>query len=148
MIYPVNYRMSDVQAWDVLCQLKYADEWLTLRRYSAQGYREAIEGCTWITPQYVPEGWPHSYWAYAIACDTPKRALDLASRLSDMDSERPYFAWRITYQEPAFRHLAPDGTCPVAESLQPRLLQLQTNHHKAGAERAAAILHRAIRSVS
>jgi hypothetical protein len=57
--------------------------------------------------------------------------------------ERPYFAWRLSYQEPALRHLAPDGTCPVAESLQPRLLQFQAND-LASAERNARALRAAI----
>jgi hypothetical protein len=58
--------------------------------------------------------------------------------------ERPYGAWKITFTEPACRHLAPDGTCPVAESLQPRLLQFQTND-LVSAQRNARALAAAIR---
>lgn len=141
-----NYRMSDAQAKLVLDQLPYADNLVRARQYSAQCYRQAIQGVDWIIPQYVPDGWPHSYWCYAIALKSPEMWEPFVAQIEAHGGERPYAAWRLTYQEPAFRHLAPDGTCPVAEDLQPRLVQLQTNHDRAGSERAAEILHKAIRA--
>ena len=128
-------------------QLPLADQLLSERRYSAECYRQAIQGVDWITPQYVPEGWPHSYWTYAIALERRDMWEPFVAAIERNGGERPYAAWRITYQEPAFRHLAPDGTCPVAEDLQPRLVQLQTNHDHSGSERAAEILSKAIRSL-
>jgi perosamine synthetase len=143
-----NYRLSDLQAQRLLLQLSRADTIVAARRYSARCYREAIAGCSWLTPQYVPEGWPHSYWAFAVACDSRERADALQQAIVDAGGERCYRAWRVTYQEPAFRYLAPDGTCPVAEDLQPRLLQLQTNHDFTRAEQAAECLHRALAMVT
>lgn len=142
-----NYRMADLVAAEGLCQLTQADEMLVRRRYAAECYRQAIDGCEWITPQYVPEGWPHSYWTYAIALRDIAMWELFVQAIQDAGGERPYAAWRLTYQEPAFRYLAPDGTCPVAEDLQPRLVQLQTNHRdNAESERAAACLRQAIAS--
>jgi hypothetical protein len=60
--------------------------------------------------------------------------------------ERPYPAWRVSYQEPALRHLAPDGTCPMAEDLQPRLVQFQTNDIPSAIRNARA-LSRAIEEI-
>src|SRR6185312_7178788 len=113
----------------------------------------------------VHEGWTHDYWTFAVACDTPERAARLADAMVAHGGERPYPAWRLTYQEPAFAHLGVNqatercsfesgtaldprpvtvrGLCPVAESLQPRLLQFQTNH-LASADRNAAALRKAI----
>jgi perosamine synthetase len=142
-----NYRMADCQAALLLPQLERADTILEERAYSAQCYRQAISGCDWITPQYVPDGWPHSYWTYAIALRDKEMWGPFVQAIEAAGGERPYAAWRLTYQEPAFRHLAPDGTCPVAEDLQPRLVQLQTNHTKARAEGAADALHQAIGEV-
>jgi perosamine synthetase len=148
-----NYRMNDLTAAKGLVALAYPDmpntgvRWcLAERRKAAALYADAITGCDWLTPQLVPEGWTHDYWAFAVACDTPARALALQEAVTRHGGERPYGAWRLTYQEPAFRHLAPDGTCPVAESLQPRLLQFQTNN-TASAERNAAALRLAIREL-
>lgn len=149
MVIGWNYRMSDAQAQLVLDQLPHADALLERRRYAAQCYADAIRGTSWVTPQFRPEGWPHSYWTYAIACDTKERADRLQEAIVTLGGERCYRAWRLTYQEPAFRHLAPDGTCPVAEDLQPRILQLQTNHRDAAeSEHAADCLHRALQIVA
>jgi perosamine synthetase len=148
-----NYRMNDLTAAEGLRWVARdrfgecdADVLRENRRRAAALYADAIAGCDWLTPQHVPEGWTHDYWAFAVACDTPARALALQEAVTRHGGERPYGAWRLTYQEPAFRHLAPDGTCPVAESLQPRLLQFQTNN-TASAERNAAALRLAIREL-
>ena len=85
-----------------------------------------------------------SWWTFALALDRADRWEPFAQAIVAAGGERPYAAWRVTYQEPAFRHLAPDGTCPVAEDLQPRLMQLQTNYDRPQAEHAADCLRRAI----
>jgi perosamine synthetase len=141
-----NYRMNDLTAARGLKLLECADHLLAKRREAATMYREAIKGCTWLTPQHVPEGWMHDSWAFAVATDTPARALELLDAVERHGGERPYAAWCLTYHEPAFRHLAPDGTCPVAESLQPRLVQFQTNSLEA-ADRNATALRAAIREL-
>jgi len=138
-----NYRMNDLTAAEGLRQLEHAGKLLDLRRACAAMYRQAHAGCDWLTPQHVPEGWAHDWWTYAVACDTPMRARAVSAAMVGHGGERPYAAWRLTYQEPAFRHLASDGTCPVAESLQPRLLQFQTNG-LASAKRNAEALRGAI----
>lgn len=159
-----NYRMNEATALKGLCAMDRAelpligaypatityerglDALREIRQRCATIYRDAIAGCSWLTPQHVPEGWTHDYWTYAVAVDTPERWPVLADAIVRHGGERPYAAWRLTYQEPAFRHLAPDGTCPVAESLQPRLMQFQTNN-LASAERNADALRKAIREV-
>lgn len=141
-----NYRMADAVAILGLQQLARADELLALRQQCAGMYRTAIAGCDWITPQFVPEGWRHDYWTFAVAL----KHRDIWGRFVDSivrhGGERPYACWRLTYQEPAFRHLAPDGTCPVAEDLQPRLVQFQTNKIE-DAERNAAAVVKAIAEI-
>lgn len=149
-----NYRMNDLTAAEGLAWLAeepgydrpYIGRVLTNRRFAAEMYRSVITG-DWLTPQHVPDGWTHDYWTFAVACDTPDRASRLSDAAVTHGGERPYPAWRLTYQEPAFRHLAPDGTCPVAESLQPRLLQFQTND-LGSAERNAVALRKAIEALS
>jgi perosamine synthetase len=135
----INGRMNDATAALGFERLAHADRLLADRREAAAMYRDAIGGCGWLTPQYVPDGWTHDYWAFAVACDTPERARWLQDAVVRHGGEMPYGAWRLTYHEPAFRHLAPDGTCPVAEDLQPRLLQLQTNDLPSAARNAQAL---------
>lgn len=167
--YPaINGRMNDVtaaeglRAFDTLT-VDYGDEggaYLVfsnglngrreVRRRCAEMYRDAIAGCAWLTPQHVPQGHTHDYWAFAVACDTPERAVWLQQRMGELGAEIPYGAWRLSYAEPALRHLNPPDVryhCPNAESLQPRILAFQTNH-LASAEQNARALRRAIQEAA
>lgn len=151
-----NYRMTDLVATEGLKRLAQADELLANRRQAAAMYREAVHGCAWLIPQQVPEEWSvwvHDYWTYAVAMERqadPHAQAETWEQLAQMvewyGGERPYAAWRLTYQEPAFRHLAPDGTCPVAESLQSRLMLFQTNRLDS-AERNATALRKALQDI-
>jgi perosamine synthetase len=154
-----NYRMSDLVAKRAMeglggGALAYAAIKLARRRNCAALYRNAIKGCDWITPQFVPEGWTHDYWTYAIALESPSLWEPFCTAIERHGGERPYAAWKLTYHEPAFRHLAPTGWvcegspgCPVAESLQPRLVQFQTND-LASAERNARAVRKAIEDMN
>ena len=154
-----NYRMNDLTAQAGCMALAYPaglfsgtpqpmDRYVKTRQEAAILYRHVIAGCEWLTPQHVPEGWKHDYWTYAVATDTPERCLWLLDAMERHGGERPYPAWLLTYQEPAFRYLAPSpqsterwtGLCPVAESLQPRLVQFQTNSIRSAERNAAALL--------
>jgi perosamine synthetase len=158
-----NYRMNDITAELGLAIMSGGrfgghvrpDELKQTRQDCAALYREAIEGCDWLTPQLVPEGWSHDMWTFAVkierdpwpyASDSPSVFHKLANRVVRHGAEHPYACWKITYQEPAFRHLAPDGTCPIAEDLQPRLVQFQTNDIES-AKRNAHALRKAIQEI-
>lgn len=156
-----NYRMNDLTAEAGLARLAWADKLLERRKACADLYHQAHQGCRWLTPQHVPEGWTHDYWCYPLLIDQPSSWGDFGGGASGKDfrilgslnvpfnliskkivahgGERPYACWKLTYQEPAFRHLAPNGTCPVAESLQPRLMLFQTNDLHSAEKNAHAL---------
>jgi perosamine synthetase len=171
-----NYRLNDVTAAEGLKQLARADELLRERFLSALMYADAIAGCPWITPQRTPENWKHDHWAAAFVVDTPERWEPLAQAIVRHGGTRPFAAWRLTYHEPGFKHLAggdcrkcggregfltatptcvqcgpgsylsPRASCPVAESLQPRIMAMQTNDLPSAARNAHA-LRLAIREI-
>ena len=144
----INGRMNDITAREGLRVLPTASFLLLQRKACAQLYHEAIQGCDWLTPQHVPHGTSHDYWCYAVACDTPERAIRFAEAIAKHGAERPFPAWRLTFDEPAFRHLDPGpDACPVARSLQPRILQAQTND-LASAETNAVAWRKAIAECS
>ncbi len=166
--YPsMNARMNEITAREGYSALLDAPGLLYLRRESAKCYAEAVSGCSWITPQHIPDGWAHDMWSYAVALDTPERWEPLAQSIVKHGGTRPFAAWRLAYQEPAFRHLRPparmrsvslgggmgsytygdEPACPVAESLQPRIMSFQTNS-LSDAERNAEALALAIRDMS
>ena len=153
-----NYRMPELCAAVALGQLERLEELVERRIRIAKLYAEVARGCDWLTPQFVPESYAHSYWTYVLKLeDTADLSWhDFRSKYRELGGDGIYAAWRVTYLEPAFRGLplypagqadskvqkyAP-GLCPVAESLQSRLLQLKTNYMDISkAERQAEILH-------
>jgi len=94
----------------------------------------------------VPAGTTHAYWCYPLLLPRRLPWETFADAIVRRGGERPWGAWRLTYQEPAYRGLAPAGGCPVAEDIQPRLVQFQTND-VARAVRNADALAAAIREV-
>jgi perosamine synthetase len=147
----INARMNDVTAAVVLAQLEFADELLAERAACADLYRQAHQGCSWLTPQHVPDGATHTWWCYPLLmadvyCPQPDAWRGVADRIVKFGGEKPYACWRLTYNEPAYKHLKPEGGCPVAESIQPRLLLFQTNDLTA-AEKNAEALRRTIREL-
>lgn len=145
----INGRMADCTAALGLAGLEYADVLLEARAMAAAMYRDAARGCSWLTPQHVPDGYRHDWWAWAVACDTPARAKWLQAEMAAEGAEMPYGAWALTYRERPFWHLAPPayrgpdapatGPCPVAEDLQPRIVSFQTNDLQSAARNAAAL---------
>ena len=142
-----NYRMSEhVAKMGKVCLdqiggsgVTPVEAWRSRRVKCAGYYRDAVAGCPWITPQHVPPGWTHDYWCYAVALEHRDLWHPFVDAIERHGGERPYAAWRLTYQEPAFRHLAEDGCCPVAEDLQPRLAQFQTNDLESAHKNADAV---------
>jgi perosamine synthetase len=154
-----NYRMSDHVASEGRVRMtpyqfsklgvpyNPLNSLLDSRLYAASLYREAIEGCDWIQPQAVPEGWTHDYWCYAIALRDKSLWKPFTESIVRHGGEMPYGAWALTFNEPAFRHLKPAGGTPIASDLQPRLVQLQTNNLES-AERNAKAVRKAIEEIN
>ena len=125
-----NYRMSDLQAAVALAQVQRFPSLSVGRIRTAAMYIKVLHALAvpWITVQKVPPNTVHHFWCFPLLLheDGPDFRT-FADAIERHGGERPYAAWRITYKEPAFRHLQPTDGCPVAESIQPRLVQLQTN---------------------
>lgn len=140
-----NYRMAEAVAALGInpddCSQRPSGQWderKQERQRCAALYRDAVAGCSWIRPQQVPRSGTHDYWAYPVALESADLWHPFADAVERHGGTRPFAAWRLTYQEPAFRHLAEDGTCPVAEDLQPRIVAGQTNCQASATRNAAA----------
>lgn len=151
-----NYRLPELCAAVALAQMERLDELVAVRLNAAACYAQAVAGCTWLTPQAVPSGYGHSYWTYVLKLEAEHELswYQFRDRYLELGGDGIYAAWRLTYLEPAFlgqsfapdqwQHLQP-GLCPVAESLQPQLLQFKTNYYDpARAEHAAEVLAKTI----
>jgi len=152
-----NYRMPELCAAVLLAQTERVQELVDCRIRAARLYAQAVSGCGWLVPQAVPESCVHTYWTYVLKLDNQGGVgwHEFRRKFVDFGGDGIYGAWQLTYLEPAFRdkkfyaaqsqRFVP-GLCPVAEELQPNLLQFKTNYlDEDRASRAAEILHRTIR---
>jgi perosamine synthetase len=156
-----NYRMSDLCGAVILAQVERMDELVEMRILAAKHFDEVVKKVTWLRPQFVPEGYRHSYWTYVIKItDDAVNWYEFRKKFMELGGDGIYSAWKLTYMEPAFINknflgreafIADNisyckGLCPVAEELQPKLLQFKTNYwDEADAIRQAEILERTIR---
>jgi len=158
-----NYRMPELCAAVALAQLERLPELVRARTTAARLYSAAIAGCEWLVPQHVPDHCVHSYWTYAVRLAKNARVSwrDFRRKYMELGGDGIYAAWRLTYLEPMFRRREEPGIrssprnhtkqqyrlglCPVAESLQPGLLQLKTNYfNRETAEKKADALVKTI----
>lgn len=134
-----NYRLPELCSAVALAQLERLHELVEARLQAARLFAKAVAGCHWLIPQAVPEGYGHAYWTYVLKLDESVDFswYDVRRQYLREGGDGIYAAWQLTYLEPAFRGMrfgpeqAQDlgpGLCPVAEALQPRLLQLKTNY--------------------
>jgi perosamine synthetase len=147
-----QYRLPEVAAAIGLAQLERLNEYVAKRQAIAAMFGEAIEGCTYLIPQLVPDGYVNSYYTFAMVYEG-QRAIgvpwaDFRRKYIDLGGDGFYAAWQVTYNEPAVRDMAfygkgcpvrcplykgpkvewGPGLCPVADGLQPKLMQLKTNY--------------------
>lgn len=144
-----NYRLSELCSAVVLAQVERLEELVQKRIEVANLYAQAIEGCDWLKPQKVPEGYKHSYWTYVLKLDSDEIDwYQFRKKYMELEGDGIYAAWKLSYLEPVFRNYTfypkgcpvrcplykgklqkyAQGLCPNAESLQPRLLQFKTNY--------------------
>jgi len=146
-----NYRMPEICAAVGLAQVEKIDEIVAQRQTIAQLYDEAIKGCDWMIPQRIPAGVVNSYYTYAVRYEGEK-ALGVSWKKfykihTESGGDGFYSAWSVPYLEPALSQmqfygrecptgcplykgkiLYEKGLCPVAEAIQPKLMQFKSNY--------------------
>lgn len=161
-----NYRMSELCAAVALGQLENIDMLVHCRIRAAELFSDAIEGCDWLVPQLVPPECTHAYWTWAVSLKHPKISwYEFRDKFVELGGDGIYAAWQLSYREPMFqsknllgreRLINPErlleygsiDLCPVAERLQPRLLQFKTSYwDEAVALRQAEILRETVRAL-
>ena len=141
----LNYRMPEVAAAIGLAQLERIDYFINKRIESAREHRKVVEKCEWLKEQSIPDNYRHTQWTFVLKIQRDDIDwLEFKKRFETFGGDGPFGCWKITYQEDmftnrAFERLSPSqykkiryqtGICPVAEEIQPRLLQFSTNQGK------------------
>lgn len=167
-----NYRITEVTAAIGIAQLERAREYVAGLQAVAKLYDDAVAGCEWLTIQRAgPEAvhtfhlWAATFWGdrKGISMETFREALqrhqcDVSIGYTGMPAyKHPLIAERLGYGRGCpldCPHYAgqdnqyPEGLCPVAEEVIPRILLVYTfaddEYHKRNAER----FHQVIESLS
>jgi perosamine synthetase len=159
-----NYRMAELCAAVALAQLENIDALVKLRIDVARMFSEVARKFDWFVPQAVGSDYVNAYWTWVARIARPDLSWHaFRDRFTQLGGDGIYSAWKLTYLEPMFekmqllgreRFISADnrasyrsGLCPVAERLQPRLVQFKTNYWDlTTAERQAEILEKTLRS--
>jgi perosamine synthetase len=139
-----NYRMPEVAAAMGLAQTERIDWFLKLRADIAAEYLEVAKQAPYLIPQHIPDGYHNSYWTVAFRFMHPDIDWQTFRRqYVDCGGDGIYAAWALLYHEtlitsgawksrcpPLYGALefAAEGTCPVAEAVQPTLMQFVNNY--------------------
>lgn len=133
-----NYRISELCAAFALAQLDKLESFVSKRQAAARAFHEVVQGCSWLTPQHVPSDCVHSCWAYVLLLN-PECGVSwqqFFDKFKELGGEWFYGAWELTYRESFFQKTYgdryPPGLCPIAERIQPQLIQLKTNYGDPG----------------
>ena len=99
-----NYRLPEVAAAVGLAQLGRLDYYVSMRQNIAKLFLEAVDGCDYLIPQYVPAGYVNSYWTFAMVYEGVA-ALGVSweefrRKFMEFGGDGFYAAWQVTYNEP------------------------------------------------
>jgi dTDP-4-amino-4,6-dideoxygalactose transaminase len=138
-----NYRMNEPTAAMGLAQLEVLPQTVESLRANAAHYDKAVEGCPWLHLQRDPDCSRHSFYHWAATFDGERHGISLdqfkaAIRESGLSSITVGYTQMPAYKHPVIKnqlahafHCAdnrcdheryPDGLCPVAEKVIPRIV--------------------------
>ena len=141
-----NYRMPELCCAVALAQVENILPLVARRQKVAEIFETASKNFhDWFTPQYVPENCINSYWTWVCKLDTSKVSWHrFRDTFAKNGGDGVYGAWKLTHLEPMFTNMNllgreqfiseknklsyVRGCCPVAERIQPQLLQFKTNY--------------------
>ena len=154
----LNYRMTEVSAAIGLAQFERIKSMVSRRQAVAKIFDEAVGDCDWMVCQKVPEGYIHSHYTYSVKYYGEEKHgvswKQFYNQYKEMGGDGFYGACKVPYLEPVFKDLEINGVrygkglCPVAEEIQPRIMQFKTNYKNLEvAKEKADILNRLINKI-
>jgi len=141
-----NYRLSEFSAAIVIAQLERAEELIGMRKKNAELFIEVMNETNFMTPQLTPKDYVNTYYTLgAIYTGYEKYGVkwkDFRKMYVDEGGDGIYGAWSVPYLEPMMadrkyvKRCPPiykdlyykKGLCPVAEKIQPLIMQFKTNY--------------------
>ena len=137
-------RWLEIAAAICLAQVEKLDRFVEKRETMARMYKDVLIAtkCDWLRPQVTPSGDRNVYYAFVarfLRDDVKWR--EFRSKYIENGGDGIYAAWTLCYQEDSIEdvkrilrsnHLADrmvteSGICPIAERIQPQIMQFTTN---------------------
>ena len=165
-VFGFMYRLPEVAAAVGLAQVEKLEWFVEKRIKMALKYKEVMEytKCEWLIPQKVRHTDKHSYWTFAARFIRNDISwYDFRRKFIEFGGDGIYAAWSLCYKEDSIpeihsllekmglggRFNTQDGLCPVAEEIQPQLMQFPTNQKdEEEMDKQQEALYRAIRYFS
>jgi perosamine synthetase len=120
-----NYRLTNLQAALGCAQMECLDDFVTLKRATAQRYSEAFDGTAGLTPMREAPWAFSTFWLYTALVDPVQFGMDSRALLRHLQTwriqSRPL--WQPMHRSPSFS-LLPRRVCPVADHLCRHALSL------------------------
>jgi perosamine synthetase len=141
-----NYRLSEISAAIAIAQLEKLEENVELRQKVSEMFLSEISSTNYLIPQKVPDDSTISYFTFGVKFEGLDSIgvtwQEFRNKYVDFGGDGIYGAWAVPYLEPVisektFAKRCPlvyndieykKGLCPVAESIQPKLMQFKTNY--------------------
>ena len=140
-----NYRMPEFNAAIALAQLEHLEHKVEQRKVVANMFIDAVSDCDYIMPQHTPSDYSNSYFTLGLLFNGRERGItweDFREKYVSYGGDGFYGAWSVPYLEPVmqqrtFAKRCPEiyknvsyqqGLCPVAEHIQPKIMQFKTNY--------------------
>lgn len=161
-----NYRLSEFNAAIALAQFERIDELIKMRVDSAKLFIDVMSECNYLIPQKVPDGYTNSYYTLAVKYEGVEKIgvswEDFRKEYVKAGGDGFYGAWSVPYLESVmverkYVRRYPEiysninykkGLCPIAECVQPKIMQFKTNYRDIKlAEEKANILHKVIKKL-
>ncbi len=167
-----NYRITEQTSAIGLVQLEKAKEYVKELIAIGRLYNQAVADCRWLVVQKAPYPAQHTYhfWASVFWGDHDGVSMDDFKKVLKEENctvhigytgmpayKHPLIAQRMGYGRgcpldcPFYsgkHNRYPDGLCPVAEEVIPRLVLIYTFSHKDFHRRNADALHRVLQRLS
>ena len=123
-----NYRLTDFQAALGLSQLKKLDGFWQRRDRIARRYRERLASSTFVELPALPVGQRHGWHLFVILLRLDRLSADRDTVLQALRAENigATLHYELVYRHPIYRERFKygPGLCPVAESVEERLVTL------------------------
>ena len=162
--YGFMYRLPEIAAAMGLGQIEKIDMFVNLRREMAVLYSQSIGKCNWLKVQKVDDEDYHSYYTFAVRYLRDDISWEIfRKKYVENGGDGVYAAWALSYQEDSIddirsnlkllnindRFNTSPGICPIAEKIQPQLMQFTTNQKNIDEmHKQADVLYKTIRYFS